>query len=226
MTISVKRTALIATSVAFGMSAVVAPIAMAVSSPASRMLSKADVPAIFGTPKNYEFTNKITKLDKVIPLCFGTGGKALYSQPASKVQYAADSETKNGKTYTDVSERVYQYGSVGEAAAAFDSLSTGVAACTGTFTDANQDTKYVDTYQNGTFTGTSYKNFWVEDNGSGGVVGDKTRQGNTTTFNVYSLSGNAVIKTFVYINGQDKFPPAEISAMQDLSMKLSKKWAK
>ncbi len=223
---SLMRPALIATSVAFGLSAAVAPIALAASSPASRMLSKADVPAIFGTPKSYEFTNKIDKLNKIIVPCASADNKALYSQPASKVQNWADIETKNGATYTDVNEKVYQYNSAANAAAAFASLSKGVAACVGTTTNVANGSRYQDTYQNGNFPGTAFQNVWVEDDSFDGVIGDKTRQAHTSTFSVYSLSGNAIVDTFVYINGQDKFPPAEISAMQDLSMKLSAKWAK
>ncbi len=223
---TIKRTALIAASVAFVGTAVMAPSAMAASSPASRMLTKADVPAIFGTPKNYEFTNKIDKFNKVISPCTTAANKALYSQPASKVQYWADSETKSGKAYTDVNERVYQYPTEADATAAFTALSQGVTACTGTTSAVIDGSKIRNTYTNGTFAGGAYKSVWVQQQSFNAVVGDKTRQANTATLTAYSTSGNAVIATWVYINPQTYFPPAETAAVQKLAMDLSAKWVK
>jgi hypothetical protein len=43
---------------------------------------------------------------------------------------------------------------------------------------------------------------------------------------LYSQAGNAVIATTAYVNPQDKFTPAEITAVSDLGINLSAKWVK
>ena len=221
-----KSTALIATSAAFAASAILAPAAFAAPSVASKMLSKKDVPSVFGKAKNYDFN--ATSPDKAIWLCSNAGGTTLYSQPAPKNQPVVDIETKNGKTYTSVTEHVYQYSSAKDALAAYNSLYAGSKKCDGSTTAQNgTDTtsKITETWTTGSQPGAIYQNFYVMNQAN---FQSSTPQENakTSSYTLYSQTGNVVIATTAYVNPQEKFTPAEIDAVSQLGINLTAKWAK
>jgi len=221
-----KKTALIAASAALGISALLAPTAMAANSTAAKMLTKSEVPSVFGKAKNYDFNT--TNPDKKIVPCSDFSGKALYSQRAPLTQPAVDIETKNGNAYTSVSERVFQYSSAKAAAAAYTTLFNGSKACAGTTSGQNgtdASSKISETYVVGSQPGAEFQNFYVS-NQSVFTNPDPKYSGKTSSFTLYSQAGNAVIATTAYVNPQDKFTPAEITAVSDLGVNLSAKWIK
>lgn len=221
-----KRTALLASSAALALASVIAPAAMAVPSVASKMLSKKEVPSVFGKAKNYDFN--ATSSDRAIWPCSNASGVTLYSQPAPKNQPVVDIETKNGKTYTSITEHVYQYPSAKDAASAYTSLYEGSKKCDGSTTAQNgTDTtsKITETWVTGSQPGAVYQNFYVmnESNFQSTIpqYNDKT-----SSFTLYSQTGNVIIATTAYVNPQEKFTPAEITAVSQLGINLTAKWAK
>jgi hypothetical protein len=221
-----KRTALLTTSAAFVIASSFAPAAMAAPSVASKMLSKKEVPSVFGTAKNYDFN--ATSPDKAIWPCSNASGVTLYSQPAPKNQPVVDIETKNGKTYTSVTEHVYEYPNAKDAATAYTSLYAGSKKCDGTTTAQNgTDTtsKITETWVTGSQPGAVYQNFYVM-NQSNFQSAVRKYNDKTSSFTLYSQTGNVIIATTAYVNPQEKFTPAEITAVSQLGINLTAKWAK
>lgn len=221
-----KRTALLATSAAFAAASVLAPAAMAAPSVASKMLSKKEVPSVFGKAKNYDFNS--ASPDKSIWLCSNAAGVTLYSQPAPKNQPVVDIETKNGNAYTSVTEHVYEYASAKDALAAYNSLYAGSKKCDGSTTAQNgTDTtsKITETWTTGSNPGAIYQNFYVMDQ-SNFESSIPRYNDKTSAFTLYSQTGNVIIATTAYVNPQEKFTPAEITAVSQLGINLTAKWAK
>ena len=221
-----KRTALLATSAAFAVASVFAPAAMAAPSVASKMLSKKEVPSVFGKAKNYDFNS--TSPDKAIWLCSNAAGATLYSQPAPKNQPVVDIETRNGNTYTSVTEHVYEYASAKDAGAAYTSLYSGSKKCDGTTSGQNgtdATSKITETWTTGSQPGASYQNFYVM-NQSNFESSTPREDAKTSSFTLYSQTGNVIIATTAYVNPQEKFTPAEITAVSQLGINLTAKWAK
>ena len=216
-----KKTALIATLAALSFSALLAPTAMAANSTAAKMLTKSEVPSVFGKAKNYDFNS--TNPDKTILLCANAAGDVLFQQRAPKNQPVVDIETVNGKTYTSVTEHVYQYPSAKDAVAAYNSLYSGSKKCNSTTTAQNGTDK--SSKITGSQPGAEYQTFYVM-NQSNFQSSTAEYNDKTSYFTLYSQAGNAVIATTAYVNPQEKFTPAEITAVSDLGINLSAKWVK
>jgi hypothetical protein len=77
----------------------------------------------------------------------------------------------------------------------------------------------------GSQPGAEFQNFYVS-NQSVFSNPDPKYSAKTSSFTLYSQAGNAVIATTAYVNPQDKFTPAEITAVSDLGVNLSAKWVK
>jgi len=197
------------------------------STPRSRMMTKAQVPASFGVAKNYSYSKKPSDAFKTIALCSDAEGESMFAIPAPKSQYFAESEVagKRKNEYVSVSERVYRYPSAAEAATAYTQLSQGAATCSGTQATApGSDPRVLDTFANGSSPGGAYQNFWVSD-ATTYSSRDPQHNGRTITMTVYSQAGNAIIQTGGYINGRLRMTTAQANDLQTLAMTVSSQWS-
>lgn len=223
MTTSVRRLALMSV-VLLAAAAAMAPGASAQNdaSVKAKMLNEMEVPAAFGTAKNYDFTSK--RLGKSIGICGTPAGDTLVSVPAPTRQYLVDIETTNKKRYTEVMERVYQFPTPALAASAFQTLSAGLATCDGVRTVANGPTGSItDTTVTGSPAGGEYDVFFVQ------VAGrfndsDPNYRSRTATLAVYTQAGDAVVETFAYINPAASMTPKQRNSLLQLAQDLSAKW--
>jgi hypothetical protein len=171
-----------------------------------RMLKQKDVPASFGTPTSYDFDAKI--IDKTIGICDDANGQTLASVPAPPTQYVVDIETKNKKTYTEVFERVYRFGSADQAKAAFDQLNSQLATCDGSSSMTSSTPSLAQTNTTGSYNDAVTDNFWINNAGtwSGGELKKPSR---TVLQAIYMQAGDAIIETGAYINGRSRLTPRQ-----------------
>lgn len=197
------------------------------STPKSRMMTKAQVPASFGVAKNWSYSKKPGDAVKTITLCSDAEGTAMVAIPAPRTQYFAESEVTPARKheYVSVSERVYRYPSATDAAAAFAQLAQGLATCTGTkATASGSDPRVVDAYASGVTQGGAHPSLWVTD-ATTFTSRDPQHNGRTITMTVSSQAGNAVIQTTGYINGRPRLTAAQTADLQALAMTLSSQWS-
>jgi hypothetical protein len=185
------------------------------------MLTMKEVPASFGKATSRDFDAKI--IGKTIGICDNAAGRTLVSVPAPPTQYLVDIETKNKKTYTEIFERVYQFGTEAKAQAAFTELSSKLTECNGTTSLTNQQPSLKQTVTTGTYPGGEFQDFWV--NVSGTWSGGELKKPSRTVVNaVYTQAGNAIIETVAYINGRGKLTAKQRTDLADLAENLSNRF--
>jgi hypothetical protein len=187
-----------------------------------RMMTKADVPSSFGTPTSSDFDAKI--IGKRIGICDTASGETLVSVPAPAKQYVVDIETRNGKTYTEIMERVYQFPNAQRARDAFNTLFNDLQSCDGTTALTNQQPSLRQTVTTGSYPGGEYADFWINVSGtwSGGEL---KRPSRTVLQAVYVQAGNAIVETVAYINGRSQLTKKQRDDLADLAMQLGQRWA-
>jgi len=189
----------------------------------AKMLSETEIPAVFGSAKDYDFTAK--RLGKTIGICGAPDGTTLVSVPAPSRQYLVDIETTSKKRYADVMERVYQFPTGAAASAAFQTLYAGLGTCDGTRSAANGPTGSItDTTVTGSPPGGAYENFYVQVSARFNDT-DKRYRSRTALLAVYTQAGDAIIETVAYINPAASITAKQRNALLRLSQELSAKWA-
>lgn len=211
-------------ALAIACGALVAPSASAATNSEikAKMLNETEVPAVFGTAKNYDFNSQV--LGKSIGICGTPDGKTLVSVPAPSSQYVVDIETSKKKVYSEVMERVYQFPTADAAQASFQTLFSGLNTCDGVRTAANGPTGSIRTSTTtGSPAGGDYEVYFVQVNARFNDTDEQYRD-RTSTLAVYTQAGDAIVETFAYVNPAAKISIKQRNALLDLGQRLSAKW--
>lgn len=187
-----------------------------------KMITKKDVPTSFGTETSRDFTDQV--IDKTIGICDNASGETLVSTPAPIQQYVVDIETKNKKTYTSISERVYQFETPEQATASFNELVTNLATCNGTSTMEQGTPDLTQTVTTGSYPGGEYPDFWVNVQGTWTGGKECTKPCRTALQAVYVQAGKSIIETVAYINGKGRLTGKQSSDLADLAEVLADRW--
>ena len=217
-----RTRALIVALATTGLMAATASPALAADSAEKRMMTEADVPASFGTPRSMDFDAK--SLDKQIGICDNASGSTLASVPAPPRQYLVDIETTYKRTYTDVMERVYQFESEQKAQDAYARLSAQASNCNGTTTMKQGGPNLKQTVTTGSYPGGEYQDFWVNVSGTwtGGGLKKPSRD---VVRAMYVQAGDAIVETVAYINGRGALTGTQVTDLADLAEVLAGRWA-
>jgi hypothetical protein len=201
----------------------VAFISPAHANPAAEkaMLTESDVPRSFGKPQSKDFDAKI--VGKAIGICGTAQGETLVRVPAPPTQYIVDIETKNKKTYTEVMERVYQFGSADKATAAFDQLKSQLSTCNGTTSITSQTPSVTQTNTTGTYTEIDAENFWIN-NSATWRGGELKKPSRTVLQGIYTLADTAIVETVVYINGRSKLTSMQEKDLANLANTMTNRF--
>lgn len=217
-----RTRALIVALATTGLMTATASPALAADSAETRMMTEADVPASFGTPRSMDFDAK--SLDKQIGICDNASGSTLASVPAPPRQYLVDIETTYKRTYTDVMERVYQFESEQKAQDAYARLSAQAGNCNGTTTMKQGGPNLKQTVTTGSYPGGQYQDFWVNVSGTwtGGGLKKPSRD---VVRAMYVQAGDAIVETVAYINGRGALTGTQVTDLADLAEVLAGRWA-
>ena len=201
-----------------GLSVLAPTIASAKQATPPGMITRADVPAVLGTPKPGKDNYTITGM---YPVDMGLCTTAT-SQPELTVGGAAGWQVTillTGKGYRELNQRMSTFGSDGAASSTFDQLETLARQCNVVVrTPINADGNLSDGYYTDTTTtGMSGDNVWISTNSRATSKDPKVNGSVTTTYTVYSLQDNAIMQTWVYFNGTRTTTPAQRAAVNSLA---------
>jgi hypothetical protein len=216
-----SRISAVITIATFGLGAAFMSPAQANPAADKAMLTERDVPASFGKPQSRDFDAKI--VGKTIGICGTAQGETLVSIPAPPTQYIVDIETKNKKTYTEVMERVYQFGSADKATAAFDQLKSQLSTCNGTTSMTSQTPSITQTNTTGSYDSINVDNFWIN-NSATWRGGELKKPSRTVLQGIYTLADTAIVETVVYINGRSKLTAKQERDLANLATSMTNRF--
>lgn len=188
-----------------------------------KMIMEKDIPASFGTPTSRDFTDQV--IGKVIGICSDASGQTLVSVPAPVKQYVVDIETKNKKTYTSISQRVYKFDTKQQATDAFDDLFNNLARCNGTTTMQQGTPDLTQTVTTGSYPGGELADFWVNVAGTWTGGQECKKPCRTTLQAVYVPADDTITETVAYVNGKGRLTPKQRNDLADLAMTLAERWS-
>ena len=211
-------TALTAGAALLLMSGLAPTLATAKQTSPPGMITKADVPAVLGTPKpgrdNYMVTG-MTPED--MGLCTPTTG-----QPELTVGGAAGWQVTmvlTGKGYRELNQRMNTFAADGAASSTFSQLQALAQQCNGRARSAiNANGNLSDGfYTDSNTSGTTGGDVWINTNSRATSKDPRINGTVTTTYTVYSLQDNVIWQTWVYFNGTATTTRAQRAAVNELA---------
>lgn len=210
----------LATAMVTSVVAVTAPAGASSSAENDRMLAKDEVPASFGTVRSRDFDDRT--LGTAIGICGNARGRTLVSVPAPAQQFVVEIEAVSTSAESEVFQRVYQFPSASDAAAAFASLSDRLGQCNGTTTGRLAGVTVTQTVT--TDCQRPDQGFCINNrvSWSGDDIPLGLRQ--QVVQAVYVSAGDAIVETGVHTWGRRQLTGSQSRALARLAESLSQRW--